>query len=50
MTGSATSAAAAIKAFFMGISIFREPSGMGRQLAGGDSRLKINSEQRRECT
>jgi hypothetical protein len=34
MTGNATSAAAAIKAFFIRISIFRERPAIGYQLAG----------------
>jgi hypothetical protein len=40
MTGNATNAAAAIKAFFMHISTFRDPPATRRQLAGLSSQAE----------
>jgi hypothetical protein len=50
MTGNATSAAAAIKAFFIHISTFRDPPATRRQLAGLNSQAENHFRTRPECT
>jgi hypothetical protein len=51
MTGNATNAAAASKAFFIHISTFRDPPATGYQLAGLSSQAeKPLQKQEPECT